>query len=97
MSMDEMLVEFVLARITEDEDEDDACPCCDDGPDTISGRVRLEAESKRRIVEWAAPVLRNWPGAPEGFRYVSDDGRDLLRILAAVYADHPDYRPGWSL
>jgi len=58
-------------------------------------RVFAECKAKRRIVEWAAPVLTNWPGAAAGARHVSDDGLDVLRILALPYADHPDYDEEW--
>lgn len=59
--------------------------------------VLADVEAKRRIVEWAAPVLTNWPGAAEGTRYVSNDGRDVLLILAQPFADHPGFDEGWRL
>jgi hypothetical protein len=48
-------------------------------------RVLAECEAKRRIVEVALPGERDDAG--ERFR--------ILRILATVYADHPDYRDEW--
>lgn len=47
-------------------------------------RVLAECEAKRRIVEWASDG--------EGEFHWST----VLAPLAAVYADHPDYREEWS-
>lgn len=47
-----------------------------------SGRVLAECEAKRRLVE-------QWG------QFETYNGDDLLCVLAAVYADHPDYRPEW--
>ena len=91
------LTEFLLARIAEDE----AAALSRlrghrELPETErESRVFAECKAKRRIVEWAAPVLTNWPGAAAGARHVSDDGLDVLRILALPYADHPDYDEEW--
>jgi hypothetical protein len=43
-------------------------------------RVLAECEAKRRIVEWCSDFMQ-WPP---------------LYALAAVYADHPDYREEWK-
>lgn len=67
----------------------DECVC------QLPARVLAECEAKRRMVEWAAPVLENWPNAPKGWRYISDDGMDVLKILASPYSDHLDYRQEW--
>lgn len=69
-------------------------------------RVLLECEAKRRIVELHTPAHEcTEPG--DGFAGVfgSMDGSRLaecstLRLLASVYADHPDYpecREEWKL
>lgn len=58
-------------------------------------RVLAEVEAKRRIVE----------GAPSNGGVFDDDAPDgiredpwwVLRHLASVYADHPDYREEWRL
>lgn len=49
-------------------------------------RVLAECEAKRRIVEWMSDEVE----------YVVF-GDDVLRALATVYADHPDYQPEWKL
>lgn len=46
-------------------------------------RVLAECAAKRAIIEWH----RNWPVLVEA---------PALHILAAVYADHPDYREEWK-
>jgi hypothetical protein len=48
-------------------------------------RVLAECAAKRHIVEWASDEV-------EWVVY----GDDMLRALAAVYADHPDYRDEWK-
>lgn len=100
------LTGFLLARIAEDEDVAKLCAQMFPPPWELGtrwgiahvvrhdpARVLAECDAKRRIVEWAAPVLTNWPTV--GLRYISDDGLDLLKILALPYADHPDYREEW--
>lgn len=49
-------------------------------------RVRAECKSKRSII---ASVDRALSRGTNGL------GPSVLRHLAAVYADHPDYRPEW--
>jgi hypothetical protein len=46
-------------------------------------RVLAECEAKREIVQWYGGALAEHEPA--------------LRLLAAVYADHPDYDPSWRL
>lgn len=68
-------------------------------------RVLAECEAKRRIVDWVAPVTgtERVPTDRRGVydrrpvRHVNEDAEGLLRLLAAPYADHPDYDPAWSL
>lgn len=68
-------------------------------------RVLVECEAKRRIVDWAAPVVRltreatDRPGVynMREVRHVNEDADDLLAILALPYSDHPDYNPEWRL
>ena len=94
------LVEFLLARLAEDEripkmleargwlDDDPGGPYEQgaDGPyvEVSARRVLAEVEAKRRIVE----------------RFVRGDTDDLWgpeigALLALPYADHPDYRQEW--
>lgn len=94
------LTDFLLARIAEDEATDmrlphrNACRMfggwpgdpssaadCDCG---LSSRVLAECEAKRRIVEDVTNPHTSCPELDE-----------VARILAAVYADHPDYRDEW--
>ena len=53
-------------------------------------RVLAECEAKRRIVEL-------FPDAAQDGDGWNDAGYSVLRDLAAVYADHPDYREEWRL
>jgi hypothetical protein len=84
------LTEFLLARIAEDEAwvVTAECGCGDGWPQRphCPDRVALECEAKRRIVEsepdeWENGEYRQW--------------HYTLSILAAVFADHPDYREEW--
>lgn len=59
-------------------------------------RVLAECEAKRHVIElhysWelhaaGAPLLEVQAGAAEA----------ILRVLATVYADHPDYQEEWAL
>jgi hypothetical protein len=84
------LIEFLLARITDDEALAANASSYYWGRRTLSERVLAECEAKRRIIE-AAPWANNG-----GHSAMKDlPGRWILRLLAAVYADHPDYRDEW--
>lgn len=71
-------------------------------------RVLAECEAKRRIVELHGPepgfVDRRWLYCKVCVRFHADIDCEneawpcpTLRLLALPYADHPDYRPEWSL
>lgn len=91
------LSEFLLARIAEDEAMARDAQAAN--IDTVvhehierwdPARVLAECEAKRRIVEEHPPFLRHCDTCHEL------DGPDVspcltLRVLAAVYSDHPDY------
>lgn len=93
---------YNLGDITEEEDWA--------GVHWTSARVLAECEAKRRIVAEHAPFERPYydraasefrTGTAGCGRCISDD-RDVvdwpcatMRALAAVYADHPDYREEW--
>lgn len=102
------IAEFFLARIAEDEarwvrpryslaatqrDSYEAphWPTCD-YPGDMTGycdcqmlvRTLAEVEAKKRLVRFIADLES----------YADRDG--ALRTLAAVYADHPDYRSEWA-
>ena len=60
-------------------------------------RVLAECAAKRTIITLAGHVesmdyqiMNEWGGDIDG------TGDDLLKSLAAVYADHPDYRQSWA-
>lgn len=91
------LAEFLRARLTEDEQ-----PCegaqeyqsCDE----LSERRRRDIDAKRRIIDEHRDDGHGWclgcgMNAVEEMRNM-DDCPTLL-ALAAVYADHPDYRDEW--
>jgi Family of unknown function (DUF6221) len=93
------LVRFLLARF----DEDDAklkqmsrAPADDleAGGLTSIGRLRAEARSRRRIVGSIQQllVLRDQPCE----KPVRDGAVQVLRSLAAPYADHSAFRPEWK-
>lgn len=89
------LTEFLLARIAEDEesastvhvfdcvldhiDGRDGCSC------VIPARVLAECEAKRRILEELETAKVRERVALHR----------VMRHLAAVYADHPDYDEAW--
>jgi hypothetical protein len=78
------LTEFLTARL--DEDEADARD--DDGSPTPIGmwdpdRVLAEVAAKRAIVDKATDYDERW---------ALDE---VLRHIAAPYADHPDYDEAW--
>ena len=61
-------------------------------------RVLAECEAKRRIVEGLQNILRDAPEQADGtaLRGYVEALWVVVQELAAVYADHPDYRPGWK-
>ena len=60
-------------------------------------RVLREVEAKRRILYTCDTATRMWLHArtEEYADGVADPGDTILRALASVYADHPDYDPEW--
>lgn len=88
------LVEFLLARIAEDEAAADTthyqyCGVNDDmGPTKcdcgIPARLLAECDAKRRIIAIAAEVID-----------LADVMLDVLKALALPYADHANYRVEW--
>lgn len=80
------LVEFLLARIADDEEWARLYGCDDAhrGTDPNPGcrrRVVAECEAKRAIVGH--------------YRYAPEHMEPVLLDLAAVYSDHPDYDQAW--
>lgn len=95
--------EFLLARIAEDEaywGNPAMLPFTGPGTSRLALKVQAECAAKRVIVELATKQLVEVEG------YAIDGGMDLdpphvsddiLRVLAAVYAEHPDFDPAWAL
>lgn len=83
------LVEFLMARIQDDYAEAVRLGRSDRIAEQVrSARVLADCQSKRRIVEWLGHTAENEFGW---------DGMDwfVLKHLASVYSDHPDYREEW--
>lgn len=69
-------------------------------------RVLAECEAKRRVIEQAGEATSDrysvigefCVGREETQEAMDTDPGDLiLRALAAVYRDHPDYNPAWAI
>lgn len=93
------LTEFLLARVAEDEGD-----IADiDGVNWTGERVRAECEAKRRIVEHYQRAERcaldedHDPDSLTECAWLGQGVWEVLHMLAAVYADHPDYSPEWAL
>jgi hypothetical protein len=101
------ITEFLLARIAEDEDD---ARHADRGfrvvgfPAGTPAHVLAECEAKRRIVEFAAGASNDRASVisefavgrqQEAAMWADDPGEKILRALAAVYSDHPDYDESW--
>jgi hypothetical protein len=94
------LTDFLLARIAEDEAwlrsaaEHWACY----PPPQEPTRLLAECEAKREIVR--AYQLRAEQGSGRGGEVIGYHATGVavaIRHLAAVYADHPDYRGEWRI
>lgn len=104
------LTDFLLARITEDEDRLVHEYDCDrfntygygtrlgDCDCAAQRHLLAECEAKRWIVRDATSQLAG--RHIEGAQSDGDDGPwmadHVLRLLALPYADHPDYREAWK-
>jgi hypothetical protein len=102
------LAEFLLARITEDEDV--AREAAAKRPTATGAAVKgvwlnsryhltadpgfrlAECEAKRQIVAQSLAWDRDGGSASQGAKAT----RVALRLLALPYADHPDYREEWK-
>ena len=92
------ITEFLLSRIAEDEAESalmGGLPYYDGGwPLEHEEHIRAECVAKRAIVEMQA--ANDGDRHQPGFHYKAQLIEDVIRTLAAVYADHPDYRERWA-
>jgi hypothetical protein len=61
-------------------------------------RVLREVDVKRKILADIVPELERWAAFVDGEynSYPDYDGDALLKMLAAVYQDHPDYDRAWK-
>jgi hypothetical protein len=64
-----------------------------------SARILAECEAKRQIVAvYEALAVRKDADRPGAVQWHEADAyRTVLRTLASVYADHPNYRPEWAI
>lgn len=89
------LIEFLLARLNEDEergrDRHDHLSVPPDcwGP----GRVLAEVAAKRAILEHCRGSITEGEQWNEATQVT--DATHTLKLLASVYADHPDYDEEW--
>jgi hypothetical protein len=98
------LVGFLLARIAEDAHRAADLAAAQD-EDGVAGRLRADCAARRKVVlacQAAAPDLRFLGARPPGladFPLPPTDHHQLaaltLALLAAPYADHPDYEQVW--
>jgi len=99
------ITEFLLARITEDEDELKTAriggsPEWWEPAQWCRERAEAECAAKRAIVEMCPEVSLAHKGIEIEMGHGEPDpdlGEQILRTLAATYADHPDYQPEWKL
>jgi len=104
------IVEFLLARIAEDEavarevnpdawDYDVTANreawADEDRVSVGVGRVLADCEAKRRIVETHDGTVAGQPNTHPCDGTSGVYECDTLRALASVYADHPDYDEAW--
>jgi hypothetical protein len=98
------LTEFLTARLDEDEADipqqptQEWCPECEEWcPECGSTVTRTSAEAvaKRQILAaWQEnDEMHNAPG----FHYRAQVFEQIIRTIATVYADHPDYQSEWVL
>jgi hypothetical protein len=89
------LVRFLLRRVDEDEAQLKRLSRRGAAETGVQAVVRLQAEAatKRKLIGCLQQlfVLRDQPAE----KAVRDQAGQMLRTLAAPYADHPDYRREW--
>lgn len=94
------LDEFLLARIAEDEEMAvDQFESMEAAPGWIQW-MRAECEAKREAIDAAwgdhVRIEGEWGrGQSREQMSVKDDNPSVVKILAAIYANHPDYREEW--
>jgi hypothetical protein len=90
------LTEFLEARIAEDEAEADYLLGREDDEANAYGKHFLaECAAKRAIIAGRKRIDRSANDDEWSMGY-SDANYEATHALAAVYADHPDYRREWA-
>jgi hypothetical protein len=99
---------FIEARIAEDESDADGYHRYEGGGSVLTcdhvtaagydhctcehpARLLREVAAKRARIELAEQI-----GAERGHPFWRYAGEQLLKLEAAAWSDHPDYRPEWS-
>jgi hypothetical protein len=107
-TMTDDLTAFVKARLDEDERELKKDPPVGLGYANLSARVRREIAAKRAILAEHTEIGRNSKDGPTCNACVNIEADPMfddiyvpypcktVRLLAAVYSDHPGYRPEWA-
>lgn len=94
------LVEFLRARLDEDERELAKDPPVGLGYADLGARMRREVAAKRRRLARYEQAMNEELGEWQAARELMLAARGvLLGVLkedAAVYSDHPDYHPEWK-
>jgi Family of unknown function (DUF6221) len=98
------LLDFLNIRIAEDEAE--AANWA--GPPSLRARQRREVEAKRALItfalENAASIDGEWGDCHEAAEIASGQCKDygiaaaeqVLKPLAAIWRDHPEYQESWK-
>lgn len=101
---DVTITEFLTARYDEDDQAiDRQAGYAEEWTVAFSsGRLLVDLQAKRRIVELARKDLADADASPDDVirrafnRGAAYHAHNVLLHLAAVYADHPDYREEWK-
>lgn len=89
------LIEFLYVRLDEDERAvRRPAPHVIDGA-SAGQRMCSEIEAWRGVIGECAGVLEAERSRPAGYDEAGRLARQVLRDLAAVYGDHPEYRRAW--
>lgn len=96
------LAAFLRARLDEDaaEAEADEALAHEQATGWLPERVLRDVAAKRRIIDEIVPVIDELDALLESERgsgayKTSGESDRLLKLLALLYADHPDYDEEW--
>jgi hypothetical protein len=90
-SVDEELLAFLSMRVAEDEQraERQAWDWVDGHAHWVDERARQTADVRRGLVETADRLSRNKQAD------IATAGDHIIRLLASLYGNHPEYRQHW--